>query len=311
MIHDSFAHNKETSVMHISDQLQQEGYVVIRQAMSHRLIDSVLTAQHQSRRNPLLIFRGQGVVGYERARWNKRGQMVRSIQNPHLLGFAPGLSRALNNLIFSPEVAETLNLATQIPCWVNWQSMLFDRSVGTDIHLDTWFLDTNPRGSLIGIWIALEDITHNSGPFIVYPKSHLLPMMTGMSSLAELKTTREHLMHVLNKNQILPVKLLLKKGDIVLWSSLLAHGSDLPASDNETRKSVTAHFYPHGMKVNAPPIRRMLSIYNHKKPITAYKDRLYKAATISPFLYSTLCVSMFALQLVGSHSGMIGSIRRV
>ena len=113
----------------IAERFAAEGYVVLPGAMPADLIDQVLLAQRASRRNPLLIFRGQGVVGYERARWNPQGQMVRSIQNPHLLGLVPRLSSAIRRLVFSGPMAEALSACTGQSCWVNWQTMLVDRSV--------------------------------------------------------------------------------------------------------------------------------------------------------------------------------------
>lgn len=294
----------------LRDRFAINGYVVVPEAIPQNLIDAVLHAQRLSRHNPLLIFKGQGVVGYERARWNSQGQMVRSIQNPHLLGFAPKLSQAIRRLVFSPPIAEALQASTGIQRWVNWQTMLFDRSVGTELHLDTWFLDTEPRGHLLGIWIALEDITPESGPFLIFPRSQNLPVATEMAGLAQLSDRTAQLRTALRDAAIDPQPLLLRKGDLVLWNSLVAHGSELPTTGGATRKSVTAHFYPNGMQVAAPPIRRLGSIYNHSRPTQVLAGQLWQAATISPWLYSTICLSMFALQTLRASSITSGTIRR-
>ncbi len=196
----------------IAQRFATEGYVVLPKAVSLNLIDQVLREQRASRRNPLLIFRGQGVVGYERARWNKEGQMIRSIQNPHLLGFVPRLSSAIRSLVFSSAMADALESCTGDSRWVNWQTMLFDRSVGTDIHLDTWFLDTQPLGHLIGTWIALEDIHPDSGPFLIYPRSHQLAVPPQMASLVNLNQRRIELCNALDQSGIQPRSLLLRKG---------------------------------------------------------------------------------------------------
>jgi len=55
--------------------------------------------------------------------------------------------------------------------------MFFDQSVGTIEHQDSWYLDTEPAGRLIGVWYALEEIDRNSGPFFVVPKSHTLKLV--------------------------------------------------------------------------------------------------------------------------------------
>lgn len=295
----------------LQQRFSDEGYVVLREAIPHEQIDAVLHAQRASRHNPLMIFRGQGVVGYERARWNRYGHMVRSIHNPHLLGFAPKLSRSIHKLVFSSAVAASLDACTGIHKWVNWQTMLFDRSVGTELHLDTWFLDTEPRGHVIGLWFALEDITTESGPFVLYSRSQSLQVSTEMQGLSQLKDRTAQLQDALKQAGMEPKALLLRKGDLVLWNSLVAHGSELPTSMEATRKSVTAHFYPYGMRVSAPPIKRMLSIYNHQKPLTQIGSGLYQATVIHPLIYSALCCSLFLMQQLSMTSQRNGSIRRI
>ena len=47
--------------------------------------------------------------------------------------------------------------------FVMWQNMLFDKSTGTIDHLDSYYLDTDPIGNLIAIWVALEDINGEGG----------------------------------------------------------------------------------------------------------------------------------------------------
>lgn len=300
----------DPNALSLQQRFAREGYVVLPRALPAPLIDRVLAAQRASRRHPLLIFRGQGVVGYERARWNAQGQMVRSIQNPHLLGFAPRLSRSIRELVFSNAIAEALAAATGQAEWVNWQTMLFDRSVGTDLHLDTWFLDTQPRGHLVGAWIALEDIQPTSGPFLIYPRSHELAVSARMAGLDDLSNRTSQLRQALRSAAIEPRILLLRKGDLVLWNSLVAHGSELPVSPQATRKSVTAHFYPLGMNVADPPIARAFSIYDHARPRAVRPGRLHQAATIHPLAYSSLCTLMYLVQLVLRHRSGAGAIRR-
>jgi phytanoyl-CoA hydroxylase len=289
---------------------QRQGYVVISKAIPDELIEQASQAQLNSSHNKLLVFRGQGVVGYERARWNDQGQMIKSIHNPHLLGLAPKLSNAIRSLVFSDSVYQSLCSIAPHGRWSNWQTMLFDRSVGTDVHLDTWFLDTNPRGHLIGLWIALEDIYPDCGPFVVYPGSHLFPLRAEMDGLANLLTLRNDLIRDLEARDCKPKRLLLKRGDLVLWNSLLAHGSDLPSSNQYTRKSVTAHFFPVEMDVIRPPIERAYSIYNHANPVDIFDGKLYQSAVVNPLLYSGLCLSMYAIQKLKTRKINSGKIRR-
>ena len=42
-------------------------------------------------------------------------------------------------------------------------------------HSDSIHMTTYPLGGLLGVWIALEDITEDNGPLHYYPGSHKLP----------------------------------------------------------------------------------------------------------------------------------------
>ena len=67
---------------------------------------------------------------------------------------------------------ELRKIFPQFPGFLQHQHMFFDLSMETIDHIDSWYLDTNPRGSLIGAWIALENISLKGGCFHIYPKSH-------------------------------------------------------------------------------------------------------------------------------------------
>jgi len=131
------------------------------------------------------------------------------------------------------------------PSFVSWQDMLFDRSVGTIDHQDSWYLDTQPYGHLVAGWFSLEDIHPDSGPFFVYPGSHNLPRLSKASHptheafLAEIK--RMVAASGLEKKQAL-----LKKGDVLFWHPSLVHGADSVRDERYSRKSLTSHYYPVG-----------------------------------------------------------------
>lgn len=171
--------------------------------------------------------------------------------------------------------------------------MLFDRSVGTKVHQDSWYLDTVPQGGVVGVWIALEDITRDCGPFKVYDhtQDHLVePTAYNFDALEQDAQFQRD--YPTSRCQ----RLLLKKGDVILWNSFLFHGADLPTSDQRTRKSLTAHFYRHGAAVQDQPIQRAFSIYDHANPKPTPVPGLLKAATIDPLLYSALSIGLAGLK---------------
>ena len=129
--------------------------------------------------------------------------------------------------------------------YISWQDMLFDRSVGTVDHQDSWYLDTMPYGRLIAGWFALEDIHLDSGPFFVYPFSHLLPRISETEYpkhkdfLAAIKRLRD-------KSDLKKKSMLLGKGSVLFWHPNLIHGADLVGDERHSRKSLTSHYFPVG-----------------------------------------------------------------
>lgn len=74
--------------------------------------------------------------------------------------------------------------------YVNWQTMLFDRSVGTRNHQDSWYLDNDPPGGVIGAWIALGDISMDCGPFKIYERTNRKRIDPSACDFADLEHDR-------------------------------------------------------------------------------------------------------------------------
>ena len=169
--------------------------------------------------------------------------------------------------------------------------MHFDKSTATKLHQDTWYLDTHSR-SLVGVWIALEDISNDRGPFCLYSNT----------------SDKVHEFDAFNFEEIeLDAKFLARspqserydshanKGDILIWNSKVIHGALRPLKDESTRKSLTSHYYPFGEKVNAGPVKRFMSIYDHKNPQKSQNENLLQATTINPFIYQGMCMALSKL----------------
>ena len=284
--------------------LKKDGYVVLRQVIPGDWIDTLLARLERVKRSRRFRFRAQGTNSFEGPLLDERGNLRNSIQNPHLLGAVPGFREALEAIVFSEPIHGALCAQLGEGTFVNWQTMLFDRSVGTKVHQDSWYLDTVPQGGVVGVWIALEDISRECGPFKVYDNTQgrrVEPADYNFDALEEDKQFQRDYPGARCQ------RLLLNKGDIILWNSFLFHGADLPSSSDHTRKSLTAHFYQHGAALQEQPIQRMFSIYNHAHPQRTAVPGLLKAATINPLLYSALSIGLANLRarnLTGRGSDM-------
>ena len=271
----------------------EDGYVIKKQAIPAGHIDSLLNSLVNVKHSRRFRFRAQGTNSFERAKLDGKGNLRNSIHNPHLLGAMPRFRQAVEAIVFSEYIFEALSSGLGEGPFVNWQTMLFDRSVGTKIHQDTWFLDTVPNGGVFGVWIALQDISQDCGPFKIYDQTHYRrvdPTSYDFQDLeSDLNFTRDY---PSSKRKCL----LLSKGDLVIWNSYLFHGAEMPASSLRTRKSLTAHFYRLGAAVQDPVIQRRFSIYDHEHPVSTSVPGLLKAATINPLIYSTFCIGLSLLK---------------
>ena len=99
---------------------------------------------------------------------------------------------------------------------------------------------------------ALEDISMESGPFYVMPKSHKEYIERSNNDF--MKKDHEVFVERIAKRiideHLVAKPLCLKKGSIVIWHPFLIHGSFPSTCDSASRKSMTAHYYPLGYERN-------------------------------------------------------------
>ncbi|MFM1815397.1 MAG: hypothetical protein RLZ98_2092 [Pseudomonadota bacterium] len=226
-------------------QYQANGYYIYKNLISDAKI-SLLLNSYQS-------FKQRGGVYYSQSNHNWRntandmdeyGLLEKSMENFTDLPWAPNISRHGRDILLSEEMKCCLcELSGKSQEFCMWQNMLFDKSTGTVDHIDTWYLDTDPMGSLIAAWVALEDIDGKGGEFHVYPKSHLSES-TSLNCWKDL----EHEQFVEWSDQLRkdysrkPIHL--RKGDVLFWHPNLLHGSSSQKHVGHSRKSLTAHYYP-------------------------------------------------------------------
>jgi phytanoyl-CoA hydroxylase len=229
----------------IADTYKTQGYVVIEKLIPQSLVDDVLRALEQAKSRRSVVYYSQSVHRWVKPRLSRHSYWMDSVENPTWHIHLPKLRQAAMRILYHRQVSDMLMRISGKPSFVSWQDMLFDRSVGTIDHQDSWYLDTQPHGHLVAGWFSLEDIHPDSGPFFVYPGSHNLPRLSKASHptheafLAEVK--RMVAASGLEKKQAL-----LKKGDVLFWHPSLVHGADSVRDERYSRKSLTSHYYPVG-----------------------------------------------------------------
>ncbi len=163
-----------------------------------------------------------------------------SFENFTDLAWARKLSEAGRNILQSIEILNALTEVSDENDFCMWQNMFFDKSTGTVDHIDTWYLDTNPMGHLIGAWVALEDIDGSGGSFHIYPESHL----SGSNKWVGLNHNEFVEWSLQEAGKYKKKSIVLEKGDVLLWHPSLIHGSSQQKNVGASRKSLTAHYYP-------------------------------------------------------------------
>jgi phytanoyl-CoA hydroxylase len=134
-----------------------------------------------------------------------------------------------------------------------FQSINFLKGSQQRSHSDSIHMTTFPYGNIIAVWIALEDVTEESGPLHYYPGSHKLPYLMNRqfdnigSSFKlgdKLYTSYEDKVEEVLQSQSFEKKVFLaKKGDVLIWHANLIHGGEPHINPKLSRKSMVFHFY--------------------------------------------------------------------
>jgi hypothetical protein len=150
-----------------------------------------------------------------------------------------------------PEILDIL-------CHKNVNDFFMDAQKGVALHLNLtywvstekgWHMDAtipNKLGSdnYTGAWVALENISPDSGPFQLIPGSHLwdIDLNEMIPLLEDGKACKEFLEKQIKKNNGEIVTFNAKKGDILFWHGRLIHRGSTPKNRNVTRKSLIGHY---------------------------------------------------------------------
>ena len=155
-----------------------------------------------------------------------------SILNMHIVA-PPGLeslSLELRKLITSQALGDRLKSLDGEDHYTIHQTILFLTAPTTDLHLDSWSLDTVPHGGAHTIWIPLQDMNPLSGvPSVVpWPKDMLLTEadlgLSGTGSSTERYDRYQcSLASTILQKSPEAITPLMRAGDFIVWSSLTPH----------------------------------------------------------------------------------------
>jgi phytanoyl-CoA hydroxylase len=145
-------------------------------------------------------------------------------------------------------------LLEQNPVLLNLTTYKYSSEVA--LHQDMWFYHLHPANHMVGIWLACEDVSMETGPLAVYPGSQKEPMWPGFPNYPQTNYRTCHpavyedienylRQHVAGKPRvILPVK----KGDAIFLNGLLVHDAEkVQKRGVHSRFSIVLHYTVPGV----------------------------------------------------------------
>ncbi len=185
---------------------------------------------------------------------------IEKLRNDGTLDFRYGtkLMFAIHHSERLREIISTLDILPLLDVLLDgkarlFQSINFIKGSQQRSHSDSIHMTTHPLGGLIGVWIALEDISAGSGPLHYYPGSHKLPYVLGpdfphqgsalLIGPETNKLYEDRIEELIAEEQLEKEVFLAKKGDILLWHANLLHGGEPHTDDERTRKSMVLHYF--------------------------------------------------------------------
>ena len=134
-----------------------------------------------------------------------------------------------------------------------FQSINFKTGSNQRTHSDAIHMSTFPRGRMIAVWVALEDMSLENGPLHYYPGSHRLPYVMnedfGNTSSRwwlgpkEYSDYEDRIAEIIEEKKLKKDVFVAQKGDVLIWHANILHGGEKVVDLDSTRKSVVFHYY--------------------------------------------------------------------
>jgi len=208
----------------------KDGYIVLKNVFTVEEIDRVITDVHEKGFNP----------DYTLIKTRDYNRCQDLWEN----------SEPVKNLSIKPEILSMLEMLYGREV-VPFQTLNFLCGTQQMAHSDTIHFSSLPAKFMVGVWIALEDVTSESGPLFYYPGSHKMPEYNFnhfRENLVDNSYDNYHdyelFMEELMLNSTYEKKeFLAKKGDVLIWSANIVHGGSPVIKAGSTRLSQVTHYY--------------------------------------------------------------------
>jgi SAM-dependent methyltransferase len=206
---------------------RENGYLILRNFIPHDLVDRYVAVRRKIK-DPL--------------GWHSPSA-YEEIEEMKDIALHGPLARVMEELIGKP-----LGLHLVLTGW---------RSTTRDWHQDDYLNPPEVNSHYMALWLALDDISPDAGPFQFVPGSHRWPLVRRSKVMSQLPPGQmiddswpwlsEEILSPffeaeIDKRQAAVVPFLGKKGDVLLWHSNLLHRGSLPRNPHIERRSLIGHF---------------------------------------------------------------------
>lgn len=256
---------REHSTQEYADIFRREGAVILPSIISPDIADSIKQEMELADENtPYVGFiKGKTVAP---SRENQRHHRFRfkdmyiNFANARTAVLAPTLIDVLHNILEEPVLA--------------FQSLGFTRGSGLRLHRDANFIGVNKPETVIGTWLALEDIEAGSGELAYYPNSHRFPAYhLSEGSVHRVRAEGklsynnddyvEYLREQIAENHLEEKRFLAKKGDCLVWHNDIVHTGTPITRPELTRYSLATHFCAASARPNYFNFFKKASVVRH------------------------------------------------
>ncbi len=126
-----------------------------------------------------------------------------------------------------------------------FQTLNFEVGTQQSPHTDTFHFNSTPERFMCGVWVALEDISPDSGPLVYYPGSHRLPILERheLGGAKGYPDYEKQIQKLIEDHDLKPEFGLLKRGQALIWTANLIHGGSRRTNPALTRLSQVTHYY--------------------------------------------------------------------
>jgi ectoine hydroxylase-related dioxygenase (phytanoyl-CoA dioxygenase family) len=211
------------------EKYNNDGYLIVKSVIDTNMIDTIVDEI------------------YEKHPENKNSNRIADAWNQYDI---------IGHLAFDKKIMNILRrLYNRKP--IPFQTLNFYLGTEQKLHSDQIHFCSDPINLMCGVWIALEDITMDSGPLVYYPRSHKLPFYTMQRLGIEPGNYAEYENKIdqkIKKYGLKPKYGTIQKGDIVIWHANLIHGGSKRNDPDITRKSIVIHYFFENCKYWTPLI---------------------------------------------------------